>query len=464
MNNAHLNTLEQALALSPDNYPLRMTLIRAYFESHSFDKALALLNYLGSGDFIHSEDQVLAAEIYLANNNPREALNCLLSREPNALITKSKVLLELDQVEQARDVYRSAVENNSTLEDASLAGKLGAKTVKQHHDNGKLVRLKVISNDNTNKPEVARILTPREDRITFSDVGGLEAVKHQIHKKIILPFQKPSLYKRFRKKVGGGILLYGPPGCGKTFLARATAGECNARFFNVVISDVLDMYIGESESKLYSIFDEARADSPSVIFFDEVEALAAKRQHSREATSSKLVSQFLSEMDGFAQDNNGVLVLAATNVPWAIDPAFRRPGRFDRIVFIAPPDFRARVEILNVVLTGRPGGDSIDVESLAGKTAGFSGADLSNLIESAVDEAIDDSIDSDMDIPLQSRHIEKVLEQVRPTTLEWLTTARNYARYAKDTGQYNDVMDFLNKYGKNHIEKKLKTVSLKQEF
>ncbi|WP_394390021.1 ATP-binding protein [Shewanella woodyi] len=231
-------------------------------------------------------------------------------------------------------------------------------------------------------------------------------------------------------------------------LARATAGECNATFINVVISDILDMYIGESEKKLHAIFEQARQNTPSVIFFDEIESLAAKRQHTREATSAKLVSQFLSELDGFAQNNHGVLILGATNVPWALDPAFRRPGRFDRVVFIAPPDVDARTDILKGLLKDRPGGESVDAQKIARLTSGFSGADLMNLVETAVDEAIDHSIESGEEVPLNQTFVKEALKEVNPTTLEWLTMARNYAKYANDSGQYNEVLAFLRKHGK----------------
>ena len=241
--------------------------------------------------------------------------------------------------------------------------------------------------------------------------------------------------------------MYGPPGCGKTLLARATAGECGARFHNIAITDVLDMYIGESERKLHELFELARRTAPAVMFFDEIEALGGKRSGSREATSAKLVSQFLSELDGFAQNNGGVLILGATNVPWAVDSAFRRPGRFDRVLFVPPPDEAARREILSLELRDRPGGEAIDVAALARRTSGFSGADLRHLVETAVDEAIEQSISDGREHPIGEAHLRAALASTRPTTLEWLTSARNHARYANEGGQYDDVLEFLRRHG-----------------
>jgi transitional endoplasmic reticulum ATPase len=175
--------------------------------------------------------------------------------------------------------------------------------------------------------------------------------------------------------------------------------------------------------------------------------MKSKRQYTREATSSKLVSQFLSELDGFAQNNQGVLILAATNVPWAVDAAFRRPGRFDRVLFIPPPDRDARFSILQLLMADRPVQGEIDFAFLAKHTSGFSGADLRNLVETAVDEAIEESIGAGREVPLKMGHLEAALKQIRSTTIEWLTTARNYARYANEGGQYDEVLDFLKKHG-----------------
>ncbi|WP_237057443.1 AAA family ATPase [Microbulbifer sediminum] len=443
MDETLIRSLESALAATPENTDLRIALARALLATGAVDAAADQLQEVDPSR-LSVDDQLFAGDTLLRARRLEAALAALAADEARIGLQRARVLLELGRTEEAKAAYRTAVSENATLEDPQLATQLGARNVEAQTG----ARLRVISNDDTSVTELTRILEPEAEIINFADIGGLQDVKKQIRKRIILPYQKPSLFSRFRKKVGGGILLYGPPGCGKTMLARATAGECNARFFNVVISDILDMYIGESESKLHAVFEQARNNSPAVIFFDEVEALAAKRQHSREATSSKLVSQFLAELDGFAQDNHGVLVLAATNVPWALDPAFRRPGRFDRIQFVPPPDAQARAEILRGLLRERPGGDSVDIEKVVKLTSGFSGADLMNLVETAIDEVIDESITSGEEKSLTNAHVLEALREVKPTTVEWLTTARNYARYANEAGQYNDVLDFLNKHGK----------------
>ncbi|XOV77529.1 MAG: AAA family ATPase [Aestuariibacter sp.] len=445
MDKSFLSSLETALTQSSDNLALRFTLIKAYYEAKVLQRSHELLEEV---DFksLDNDQQTLAAQVYLALDKPEAALAALTDDTPNIELIRSKAHYALNKISDAEFSYEKAISENPALEDLEYAKLLNSTGVVAAKD--KEMKLRVISNDDTDSIEITRLIQPQEEKVTFADVGGLEIVKKQIRKKIITPFQKPSLFNRFRKRIGGGILLYGPPGCGKTLLARATAGECNAEFYNVAISDILDMYIGESERKLHAIFEQARSNTPAVIFFDEIEALAAKRQHTREATSSKLVSQFLSELDGFAQDNQGVLILGATNVPWALDPAFRRPGRFDRVVFIAPPDQDARTDILKGLLKGRPGGESIDAENIAKKTSGFSGADLMNLVESAVDEAIEDSISNGEEVPLNKSHISEAIGTSKATTLEWLTMARNYAKYANDAGQYDEVVAFLKKYGK----------------
>ncbi|HEY3799302.1 MAG TPA: ATP-binding protein, partial [Caulobacteraceae bacterium] len=239
--------------------------------------------------------------------------------------------------------------------------------------------------------------------------------------------------------------VYGPPGCGKTMLARAAAGEAHVSFLAVRIPDILDRWLGESEKHIAAAFAEARARKPSILFFDEIEALASRRRGGDHDHTSTMVSTFLSEFDGLAAASEQLLVIAATNVPWMIDPAFRRPGRFDRVLFVPPPDRDARLYILRQLLKDQPTQAGLDMERYATATSGFSGADLLNLVETAIDLAIDDSLSADTPEPLSRKHFDGAMSEVKPTTAEWLSTARNYAKYANDGGQYDEVLSFLGK-------------------
>ncbi len=453
MDDTTLAALRTALTASPDNVPLRLLLAQALLDRQAAAEAYTLVHDVPP-DGWSAEQRQLVARVCLAAGQPAQALPLLTADDPQTLLLKARVHLALEERPAGLAAYRSAVEQNPALEDLTLRDQLAA-TVRSF-DQGKTAtktRLRVISNDDTDHSEINRLLHPEPEPVSFADVGGHDEIKEQIRKRIILPFEKPSLFQRFKKRVGGGILLYGPPGCGKTLLARATAGECKATFLNVAIADILDMYIGESERKLHAIFEKARTSTPAVLFFDEIEALGGKRQYTREATSSKLVSQFLAEMDGFAQQNHGVLILGATNVPWAIDPAFRRPGRFDRLLFVPPPDRPAREAILKILLADRPLGEAIDVGFFAEQTAGFSGADLGNLVETATDAAIAATLQSGTEVPLNHSHLTAARKEVKATTLEWLTTARNYARYANESGQYDEVLQFLERHGRGKADR-----------
>ncbi|MET1078411.1 MAG: ATP-binding protein [Pseudomonas sp.] len=448
MDDSTLEQLEAALHATPENIALLTVLLGGYLQRGEYARALQWLPEdppLFAGGEPARE---LAAALCLGAGEPTRAMRWATGDSPALGMLRAKALADLERMEEGLAEYLAVLERSPGLEDVALHRRLSACAEDYSSASGR-PRLRVISNDDTDKLEARRLLEPPQTRLTFADVGGLHELKKTIHKKIILPYQKPGLFQRFRKRVGGGILLYGPPGCGKTMLARATAGECNARFFNVAISDVLDMYIGEAERKLHALFEQARANAPAVLFFDEVEALGGKRSNTREATSSKLVSQFLAEMDGFSQANHGVLILAATNVPWSVDAAFRRPGRFDRVLFVPPPDSAARESLLKLLVVGRPCEANIDFAFLAKNTSGFSGADLKELVETGVDEAIEETIAAGIEQPLADRHLKGALKEVRPTTLEWLTTARNYARYANEGGQYDDVLAFLERHEKN---------------
>lgn len=455
MTSTEIQSLEEAYKFSPDNTVLLNLLLNALIKHEKAEDAFNYIESAHQSFFDTAENRALAGQISLSCNKPEDTVKYCTEDSAEELLLLSQAHHQIGNIDKSRSLYRLAIEKNATLEDPALEKLLNTREENVTHEDGSgnVVGFKVITNDAqlaTSRGEdddTMGFVTSQSD-VTFKDVGGLDHVKKQIHRKIILPFQKPSLFQKFKKKAGGGVLLYGPPGCGKTLLARATAGECNARFYNIAISDILDMYIGESERKLHAIFEQARRSGPSVLFFDELEALAGKRQYNADSASAKLVSQFLSEMDGFASDNQGVLILGATNVPWSIDSAFRRPGRFDRIQFIPPPDRTARKVILNILSAERPMERGVDLAQLAKLTSGFSGADLSNLVESACDEAIERTIETGKETPITHQDLLETLDIVKATTAEWLTTARNYARYSNESGQYDEILDFLKKHGK----------------
>jgi transitional endoplasmic reticulum ATPase len=278
--------------------------------------------------------------------------------------------------------------------------------------------------------------------LSFTDVGGLEDVKKTIHRTIILPYQRQDLYEKYKRGAGGGVLLFGPPGCGKTMLARATAGECGLPFSNVRIEEILDPYYGVSERNLHDAFVQARRFAPCVLFLDELDAIAFARRKHTSNVGRPLVDQLLQELDSIGSVNEGVLVLAATNAPWDVDEAMKRPGRFDRMLFVPPPDEAARRRIVELELEGRPTGD-VDTKRVAKKTPLFSGADISALVERAVDRVIDDALEQGDERPLVTADFDAALAGMRPSTLEWLATARNYVDFANQGGRYDEVKEFL---------------------
>lgn len=279
-------------------------------------------------------------------------------------------------------------------------------------------------------------------KATFDQVGGLDDVKKAIHRMIILPLARPELYERYGRKSGGGILLYGPPGCGKTLLARATAGECNLPFVNVRIEEVLDPFFGMSERNLHSAFEFARASAPCVLFLDELDGLGYARSKQRTDSARNLADMLLQELDSIGSENEQILVLAATNAPWDVDEALLRPGRFDRRIFVPPPDEQARRAILELHLDRVPN-KSIETLALARRMGLFSGADIRGLVESAIDRVIDEALEGDGEPPLEQRHIEASIGQMQPTTVEWLRRAKNYVEFANQGGRYADIESYL---------------------
>ena len=279
--------------------------------------------------------------------------------------------------------------------------------------------------------------------LRLADVGGLEQVKERLELAFLGPLRNRQLARAFGKSLAGGLLLYGPPGCGKTFLARAVAGELGAAFHSVGVADVLDMWTGQSERNLAQVFAAARRNAPCVLFLDEVDALGQKRSHLTHSSSMRnTVNQLLSEMDSLGGDNEGVFVLGATNHPWDVDSALRRPGRFDRMLLVAPPDAPARAAILRHHLRDRPA-DAVDVDRIARHTEHYSGADLAHVCTTAAERALAASMRANRLVPLTTRDLEAAAREVRPSTGPWFATARNVVAFANTDGSYDELAAYL---------------------
>lgn len=277
--------------------------------------------------------------------------------------------------------------------------------------------------------------------LRLADVAGMEDVKARLDAAVLAPIRNPDLGRLYGRSLRGGLLLYGPPGCGKTFVSRALAGELGARFIAVSLADVLSAYVGENERNVRGLFDQARRLAPCVVFLDEVDAIGSKRGHLRGGALRGIVNQLLAEMDGIGS-RDGVYVIGATNHPWDVDVALRRPGRFDRMVLVLPPDRAAREALFRHHLRERPIAN-IDVHALARATDGYSGADIAYVCECAAERALVDAARSGTVRLIEMHDVEAALGEVRPSIGAWLQTARNVAEFAGEGGVYDDLLEYL---------------------
>jgi len=296
--------------------------------------------------------------------------------------------------------------------------------------------------DDTDAAETA--FDVERSNLTLADVGGMKSVKERLTAAFLAPLRNPELRALYKKSLRGGLLMYGPPGCGKTFIARALAGELGAKFLSVGIADILDPYTGVSERNIHELFQLARREAPVVLFFDEIDALGQRRSMTRNSGLRNSVNQLLNELDGVDAVNEGVFVLAATNQPWDVDPALRRPGRFDRTVLVLPPDKEAREAIFRFHLASRPV-EGIDLSALARAADGLSGADIAYVCELAAERALTDSALSGVTRFITMKDVAGALTEVSPSISSWLDSARNVVLFGDGDGTYAELKAYLKK-------------------
>ncbi|MFZ5830178.1 MAG: AAA family ATPase [Planctomycetota bacterium] len=440
-----IDALRAALSVSPENVPLRKhladTLARLGRHQEAETEYREALARAPGAD----ELKVGLAQCFFAQGKDSHAMVIVeeMVRQDDtpaaAYLLHARLLLRAGDIAFAVSEYKQAVRADASLRDPALEEMLG---IDQSDVESEVVDGRIRAGWEGDEAAGAPMIPIERPKISFSDVGGMDALKEEIRMKIIYPIEHAEMFRAYGKPIGGGILMYGPPGCGKTHLARATAGEIKARFIAVGINDILDMWIGNSERNLHELFEVARRSRPCVMFFDEVDALGAARSDMRSSAGRHLINQFLSELDGVPHSNDGVLVLAATNAPWHMDAAFRRPGRFDRVLFVPPPDEAARAAILRILLAGKPCAE-VEHTAVARKAHDFSGADMKSVVDHAVEAKLAKAMKTGKPEPIGTSDLLGAVKKVRASTKDWFATARNYAMYSNQGGQYDDVLAYL---------------------
>jgi len=454
----NLDALRQAVAVSPENVPLLNLLAAACLKAGLGEEAQTHFARVLELDPSQIEAEVGTIEAVRRQGKGSEAVvraESLCERLPGegrGWLLRAKLDLAEGAAGAARRWYSKALELDRGLADIALSNEIADAGAPVSED----AKPAPIASGGAN---AFGMLPPGESMpptttsdfgesyrenvdVDFKDVGGMESVKEEIRMKILFPLQNRELFEAYGKKAGGGVLLYGPPGCGKTLISRATAGEIDASFFSIGLHQVMDMWMGQSEQKLHEIFEMARRQRPAVLFFDEIDALAADRRDLRTSAGRTLINQFLAELDGDIAKNDDVLILGATNAPWHLDAAFLRPGRFDRIVFVPPPDCEARAAIVEVMAREKPMTD-LDPLAVAKKTEGFSGADLMAVFDQAVDAALEQAMKKGKIVPVTTKDLIRARKSVKPSTKKWFESAKNYALYANQGGLYDEILEYL---------------------
>ena len=301
------------------------------------------------------------------------------------LLEAARAMLELSKTAQGEELKSARREMSAKLlelaRDCDAAKKENRRQAAPGRRGG---TAKEQSQESEGSSSADQWVVKEKPSIRFDDVAGLDDVKEDIRLKMIYPFQHPELAARFDIRPGGGVLMYGPPGTGKTMLAKATAGEIDATFFRISPADVLSKWVGEAEQNIKKLFDAAAAEPRSIIFIDEIEALVPARRDEGSSVMQRVVPQILQGVEGFDRKaGRPVLLMGATNVPWQLDPAILRPGRFDEKVYIPLPDLPARRKMLDIYLAKRPVADDVGLDALARRLEGYSGADIKYLCDRA---------------------------------------------------------------------------------
>lgn len=460
----NLDALRLALQHSPSNAPLLLLFADGCLDEGLMEEAEQSFQSVLQNDPAHAEARLGLARVALLQGKTSQAAvraEQIVSDTPGcaaAMLLLARIHITEGDLPKAKAMYEKGIALNRSLADPGIEKDLrgikpsaddeaGRNRTAMTSSGGYIEAANEDKGDDDGHPRGGAafdlgLADFEKPQLNFAGVGGMDALKEEIRMKIIYPLQHAELFKAYDKKVGGGVLLYGPPGVGKTLISKATAGEIKANFIALGLHQILDMWVGNSEKNMHEVFELARQNAPSILFFDEVDALAADRRDLRQSAGRNLINAFLSEMDGAESNNDGVLILGATNAPWHIDPAFRRPGRFDRTLFVPPPDEAGRAAIIEVMAQKKPMGE-LDPRALAKKTEGFSGADLKAVFDLATEDVMSEVMRTGKIIPLTTKDLIKAAGRHKATTKAWFESAKNYAMYSNQSGFYDDVLKHL---------------------
>lgn len=464
------SALRDALNQSPNNLSLLLLYGRACLEELHLDEAREIFTRALEQDPEQTDAQLGVAKVsFMEGNTSAAAVRAerVLFLEPDnvqAHLLLSRVFLSEGDRAKAIEHFDRAAQIDGTMSDPALERELG-RTARDARKTAPAPAPEPVNqepppsgNDQDEffddpfdeppydwRPETFYAPgDPERGRVTFADVGGMEELKEEIRLKITYPLQFPDLYKAYGRKTGGGILIYGPPGCGKTLMLRAVAGEVPCNYLAVGLHEIFDPYFGSTERNLHQIFETARANAPCVLVFDDLDSLAQDRRQIRESQMRNLVNQFLHEMDGIRSENQRILVIGATNQPWALDAAFRRPGRFDQAIFVPPPDAPARAQIIELFAKDKPIAD-FDNAELIEATNGFSGADLKWVFDRAAELALSAAIHTGQPVPITLELLLAVAKAHSPSTQTWFEGMHTHAQQQEGPDSiFNDMRKFLN--------------------
>ena len=340
-------------------------------------------------------------------NKALDDLNRAIENNPNyarAYDLRGSVYQEMGKIEEAKANYKKALEINPLLREArkALDSLEGAQAV----------------STGAQTPEAFK---PEIPETNFSNVAGMDELKERLKFSIIEPLKNPELAKKYKQRVGGGIILYGPPGCGKSFITRALAGETKLKMINIKVSDILDKWIGNSEKNIHAAFETARKNAPCILFLDEFDGLGWRRIEAEHSWERSMIAQLLVEIDQIDKKNENIVVIGATNAPWFIDDALKRSGRFGKLVYVTPPDKTAREALFKMYLKDIPV-EKINYKKFAEQTWDFSCADVQSVCETAAEAAYAKSLKAGKEVPVSNDLIKEAVDKERSDLTEWFTS------------------------------------------